>query len=750
MHEFLNPYTFIPAFPRRPGTLPPDLADGPPPSRDRLRPDCWTGTIGVTLTVETPLLLVDTARAAPPSRCEDGHFVYPVRLRDGKPHLPATSVKGMLRAAYEAVTNSRFGVFEPHDEPFGFRRSADFALRLVPVMVTSTKKILKFEVAGVKMYDKKTGRDISAEEWGWTPAHRDRVQARIREKVSRRYGKEIRTARVIGILPKDSTERFVKEHGELIVSGAMCVTGPTIEGKTTERLFYARPGSPPPELRTAKPWETLEAEWDLLIRNYRDAHTDDELLNRKGADGLPAGPGERIGDGPGRLAWSPHLHDQDRMRLTGGTLCFASLNDRDEVVRLYPVLVPRDLYDVTPASLLGDTLAPAPSYDRLSPADRVFGWVAPHASGRRPSGYRGRLSVGPVRCVTDAAHAVHRFDGDGLALAILGQPKPQQGRFYVSESAERPERPVPDGTGKEALYRAGRGLRGRKAYWHHAGLDPVDHWRIPSQGDPAQLMAGGRYREYVRSRAVPEGEENNPRIVGGGRRYFTTAADQRDNQNRSIGGWVNPGTEFSFTVDVRDLDDHELGALVWLLSLPEGHFHRLGLGRPLGFGSVRLSIDHAATRLHSGRQYAAFYSALSGVLPDEDCAAVAAGALAVFNRRVDGIPALVKVRDALLAVARGNPDLPVHYPRTRDVRLSPAVTVAPPDPRGRNFEWFSENERLEKGRVAPGRGRALPAADAKDPLTAYPAKGGNGQWGNTRRSSDGGGGKSGRPSHRPR
>jgi hypothetical protein len=104
--RFLNPYTFVPT-PSREGQEGP-LGDAPPQGHDRLHEGGWTGSIQVRLTVETPLLLLDTARAI---KVGD-HFRYPMLLRNGSPHLPATSVKGMLRSAYEIITNSRFGVFE--------------------------------------------------------------------------------------------------------------------------------------------------------------------------------------------------------------------------------------------------------------------------------------------------------------------------------------------------------------------------------------------------------------------------------------------------------------------------------------------------------------------------------------------------------------------------------------------------------------------------------------------------------------
>ncbi|MEV0971076.1 TIGR03986 family type III CRISPR-associated RAMP protein [Microtetraspora glauca] len=707
--EFLNPYTFIPAFPRE--GLPEPLRDGPPPARDLLRPGCWTGRIGVTLTVQTPLLLLDTARKTPLSdggNGAEGHFVYPVRLRDGRPHLPATSVKGMLRAAYEAVTNSRFGVFEGHDSRLGFRRDAGFALGMVPVYIAAQGVLYKFQQAVLRMYDK-DGVSIYPKDGQEAPRHLERLRALVRR------GKNNQTE-VVRFVREGAKEVLARESGERIVNGVAFVTGPNIEGKTCERFFYLEQGQKPKALELARPWHALEKQWNDLICDYRGVHDEAELFGRRRADGSAAGPGERIGDGPGQLAWSPHIHEDDVTVLRRGSVCYARL-ENDQVTALYPVLVPRDLYPVSPRELLSESLLPACRYDKLSPADRVFGWVAPRGSGVRPAAYRGRLRIGPVACEQEADEAVERFAGDGLPISILGQPKPQQGRFYLAKSADQPDRPVRDGTPKEKLYQSGRGLRGRKAYWHHAGLDPRQHWN-EGQGkwDPTQVRVGSHYREYRRSRAAHD-DKGLP--TPDKKRYWTTDAEQRDTQNRSIKGWVRPKTTFRFAIDVRDLDAHELGALVWLLTLPAGHFHRLGLGRPLGFGSVRLDIDVENTRLHSGEQFADYYRSLSTPLSDGDGAKILEATREEFVRLVESSDQLVTVREAMLAVARGNPELPVHYPRTRPEWL-PENVPAPPDPRGWNFKWFTENERPEQGRPVSGRGRALPGLGNTDaPLTTY-------------------------------
>jgi len=722
--KFRNPYTFVPAFPR--DGLPKPLGDGSPlgadpgkpghgSGRDRLHPERWTGRIGVRLTVETPLLLLDTARKTALSQeagseGADAHRVYPVQVRGGRPHLAATALKGMLRSAYETVTNSRFGVFEAHDTRLGFRRGADYALKMVPVRIGANGVLYRYQQAKLEMYDRESGECIHPRDGQKAPRHLEELRALIESK----KGKAVT---VVKFAAKDSGGKLTPENGQRLVEGIAFITGPNVEGKKFERLFYMEKRKGAPKLRLARPWSEIEKQWNDLIADCQKAHKPARLYERERSDGSVAGPGERIGEGPGLLAWSPHLYDEAWNELKEGDFCYAHLDENDCVDRLYPVLIPRDLYPVPPSALLDKSLAPAAHIEELSFADRVFGWVAPSGKGARPSAYRGRLRVGPVACEQDTDEAVERFGGDGLPLAILGQPKPQQGRFYLAASMKEPDRPIKDGTPKEKLYQPGQGLRGRKVYWHHAGLNRRDHWS-EGQGthDPTQVRINGFYREYRRPR-TPYDDKGGP--TSDGRRYRTEGTEQRDTQNRSIMGWVRPGTTFRFVIEVRDLDEHELGALAWLLTLPQGHFHRLGLGRPLGFGSVRLDVDEESTELHSGAEYAAHYRSLSGTLPEVDGFERLIRAGETFTRMLGEVKYLAKVRDAMLAVSRGDPRLPVHYPRTQP-DWSPEDLPAPPDPRGRSYEWFTENERPEGKRIASGRGRSLPAPekDAK-PLTVY-------------------------------
>ena len=52
-----------------------------------------------------------------------------------------------------------------------------------------------------------------------------------------------------------------------------------------------------------------------------------------------------------------------------------------------------------------------------------------------------------------------------------------------------------------------------------------------------------------------------------------------------------PGSRFSGCIRFERLSEVELGALLFVLALPEGCAHKIGLGKPLGFGSVRMQVS---------------------------------------------------------------------------------------------------------------------------------------------------------------
>lgn len=52
---------------------------------------------------------------------------------------------------------------------------------------------------------------------------------------------------------------------------------------------------------------------------------------------------------------------------------------------------------------------------------------------------------------------------------------------------------------------------------------------------------------------------------------------------------VRAGVKFKFRVHFENLSDAELGALLWVLGLPDGYCQSLGMGKPLGMGAVKIA-----------------------------------------------------------------------------------------------------------------------------------------------------------------
>jgi CRISPR/Cas system CSM-associated protein Csm3 (group 7 of RAMP superfamily) len=337
---------------------------------------------------------------------------------------------------------------------------------------------------------------------------------------------------------------------------------------------------------------------------------------------------------------------------------------------------PRDLLEATLPSLL-----PASHLRELSPADRVFGWVAESKADREAeTAHRGQLRVGPVRWLEGAAVTFP----EPVPLAILSSPKPNQVRFYLGDLKHGCSTAQPNGRNDaQAGYdKSGRTLRGRKVYLHHLDLDgQEEHWREPWSASWSRPIRG-HYREYLR----PEG--------------------RRDNQNRSIVGWVPPGARFAFEIQIWNLAPAELGALIWLLELPDQYRFRLGAGKPLGFGSVRLQLQREGSCLASGEEVAERYRGLKAPEPRSTPERFEQ-LIKTFQREVrraygawgdfERVPFIA----AFLAAAKGKPGL-IHYPRLQEA----------PDPEGKNFQWFQAN--------AKGQRRALPEATSSDLLPYRP------------------------------
>lgn len=151
--------------------------------------------------------------------------------------------------------------------------------------------------------------------------------------------------------------------------------------------------------------------------------------------------------------------------------------------------------------------------------------------------------------------------------------------------------PTPNGSVDEYNNRNSR-FRGRKWYWAHSLGGPGEPGALPLTEVQQRIVAAGSpqnaWGDAVLQRAVLAFANR----VRGHKRCHAAAKS-----------WLKPllpGSQFFFRVHFENLTDLELGALIKGITLfneengalsSAKHCHRLGRGKPLGFGSVVLTLS---------------------------------------------------------------------------------------------------------------------------------------------------------------
>jgi len=650
------------------------------------------------MSVVTPVFISKT-----PERtiAEDGHKTY-----DCVDQVPTTAVKGMLRSAYEAITNSRYGVFNEaqHSRRLGLRLPAEAGV--VPARVIRKNGALHLKLfCGESRIGRRgmpvDSRENSAPQYAaWIPtyvepdqlprgnnfAHGAEVAARI---VLCRHG-NWEFWRVVAMAPVSETPvtppqlprpgqrwSYEQKNGERIfatVKGYVVRSGKLIQNKHDERLFFnidpqdCEPDVPIPP--------TMEEEYNLLLADYRTTHADGAFP--------PIGRGVQHG-----------RHIEQDMQLSEGDFVYASFHNPENpgqrtLAKIFPVQISRDLHEEKPWNCLPDSLRSAKHMEELSPADRLFGWVNQNGKGA----WRGKVRISTTTMEReDGREPLERFpSGRTLPLAILGAPKPAQARFYLGDSAGLAQE---DGRKKrDAGYQGNKRLRGRKVYWRprHVALANEDnrtnqYWQEP-WNDRTSDSVNGYHQEYRQMRGP----------------------DKRTKQNRSITGWIRPGTVIRFSLRVENLAPEELGGLLQLANLEEwagqGATLRIGMGKPLGMGCVRLELeDENSLSVGTAEQWIQYYCSFDAESPafkldksDSDVLKRAFATALVTAYGANGTAdwkELPFVKSFAAAAYGPQDEYAVHYPRRTPSRKSPS------------YSWFVENDSTRDGRTP---GLSLPNA----------------------------------------
>jgi CRISPR-associated protein (TIGR03986 family) len=666
-YRFLNPYNFV-RFLDKGKENPNDpevtlLGRCAPPPHDRYVG--ITGKITCTLETVTPLFISDSEGV-----CEEpnDHKSYRFFQVNNQHAIPATALRGMVRSVFEAVTNSCMALFE------GARQSYHLDSRLAPQLVPA--RVERGENGWrLRLLTGTTSLSVAASPRGpqyaaWVhrywpmkpsgtlrqnPPQNDRVK-QFQERTA--PGNEVDLQGLnhpqecyallrlmehphpriqfwdVVELDTDRQRLEQRKRGkQRVEKGWLCVTNQNIEPKHSERFFFrAAENNDHPE--TIELPESVSKQYEDLIRDYQERHQKTVKQRRDRNQPLHS----PVGDDPGL---SRFIYTQAERKLKGGELVYAMLEGTVEhpVVKfIVPVSVPRVVYENSMADLLSRNdghLAPCSDYNQLCPACRVFGWVYQAKEGEKIETHVHVAYAGRVALSHGILHGEPKKINGSIPLAILSSPKPTTTSFYLLGANEQPNFDVTYDT-------SGARLRGRKFYRHHGTA---------------------KQEEYRR------------------------AGNKKDGQNRTVRDALDKDNKFIFTVHFENLAPVELGALLWALELEEGWVHRLGFAKPLGFGSVKVSVNTVEV-LNPCERYASLttngWHNVERKLWQQQCVEKFKTAM---QRRYNKVFDKLKNVQDLKALLGTAPTIAVHYPRP------PYNGTSEPDPEGKQYEWFIGNKK---------------------------------------------------------
>lgn len=676
-YRFLNPYNFVRSPEREAETSEGLVGRCAPPPHDRYVG--ISGRIRCELTTVTPLFIADSHGVDEEEVRGKKHLSLRfAQDANDAPYIPATSLRGTIRSVFEAVTNSCFSNFTS-EKRLSYHLPPGEALQLVPARVIQDAagnwqlELLEGttpsrpgyrpngpqHAAWVHLYAPVQGSRTVRQASGSDYARRKKVAlgalghghaCRALLEPMRHPRRNFQFWNVLSVDRPGATLTKTAPD-QIIVDGYLCLTNQNIENKHDERLFFSQ--SKPRMLPLPR---RVREHYGELLLDYWERHQK-EINQRKRPDQV-----ER-----GQTAFSSFILNLDAEAarrapekvLQPGDLVYAMVDQagRGTAVRfVVPVSVPRVNYEHRIGDLLSEnSLCKCHDYAELCPACRVFGWVwgsgdpgeTPPQDESVPLAYAGRVRIGAAAWQPDRSSDDQAFDA---TMAILSSPKPTTTRFYLAPAHGRPHDGLDDG--QVDYDHADQRLRGRKMYRHH-------------------------------------GKKLS-------REEYQSQREQKSDQNRTLRNIQPPGRVFKFTVHFKNLAPVELGALLWTLEM-DGWHHRLGMAKPLGFGSAQIAVTELFL-LDPNQRYAGSTVA-GGYAPSLDMKASLTNEFKAEMARYYGraFEDLENVHD-MKALLAADPELPVHYPRPSRQPLAD----------GRNFEWFVGNKR--SGRNAGPRA-TLPLAE---------------------------------------
>lgn len=633
------------------------LRDQTPEPISEISQEQLSGSISVRATVETPLITGNQQRAktltTKSGNTREISTIGPC-IVDDRTFISPTMFKGMLSNAFEALTNSRYRIFDEHNVPLTYRIDPATSASLMPVRINHSDSGEVFidlldgshshrnsvpeanrdipialpaslydgTTSGITLREHPQASRHSRPTPGSTGSPRDRFIAASSPKpgdpfpeilfdaalVSNGlYAYWIITALYKSQHQKEPDYTFDIDFNELKLNlidrewklkGYLYTTTNPLDRKASKSTFKDKKSErvffsfrgTPKRIKLSQDKAT-----ELFSRYENTVHSYRIMYEKR----------EELASRTGQDKPTPNrfITDQSWSIADHGSLAYAILSDdQSEIVDLVPIPIGRASYADTPTALAEtNMLTPPASATDASAADRLFGFTTSLPSGEDNSNHhqahyslKGRLSFSSI----DTSNC-RRYKGTPIALEPLLEPKPSSARrfltTYKGENIQPSNKQRTEGTTKLPIRRQDYFLDGKQS---------LGRATYPTHRAPLDLPY----------------EERTIRPVSQDSEAFSI-----------VESYILPGSQITMTIHFEMLTPLELSILLWLLK-PEnlvphsergkglvGYLH-LGMGKPLGYGTLR--VEATELRLRTGQQLATGYTQLDGCLGTETISSI--------------------------------------------------------------------------------------------------------------------------------
>ena len=544
-YQFVNPYNFIPLSKNERGKKEASAQE---------KAD-YTGVIHYSVLTKTPLFIPNTSSDRAFDVGTEEHKSYDffsyTNLSECKtepkeptamPVIPGSEMRGMLRSNFEILTNSCMSSFDA-DVTLSKRTQERFLPGL----------IRRNESGGYDLYPaedhlmRTMGANSLRDDWKDDQEHWVRqcyIQEKLKEGV-RVYFKQKRRSRgkSLATCVKLTKEKEHNAEG-YIIKGEAGIESGRKQQKHCCHVFVLKKTEK--EIRKNISPDTLQKALDEYEKNKDHLYTEY-------AESL-----EAFKKGNGELYFPVYYSEAVEGHLM-----------------LSPACITREIYKTKLSDLVGKEHRTCTDLNNLCPACTLFGTVVEKATSdsKESFAHTSRLRVSDLTCIPDRAEIKDYYSRKPITLKPLSGPKLNNMEFYL----QRPKGAgfwtydyYIDVDGK--IYPYDGTINGRKFYWHQM-----------------DLTCAKLEREMEEAERRPETEKE---------RLDTRVRKAQDQLNVTVRP-VRENVSFSGEIYFQNLTKTELNQMIYLLNAGDEeknislkkHGYKLGGAKPLGFGSIAVSVD---------------------------------------------------------------------------------------------------------------------------------------------------------------